>query len=67
MGQLMQGILAACKEYRPREDAAEIAYNMGQKAEHGGTIGPAPIGYLNTMERFDGSLHCGRRRLEGSE
>ncbi len=27
---------------------------MGQKAKNGGTLGRAPIGYLNTIERFEG-------------
>ncbi len=54
VGQLMHGILAAFNEYRSREDGADIAYKMGQKAKNGGTIGRAPIGYLNTIERFEG-------------
>lgn len=54
VGQLMHGILAAFNEYRSREDGADIAYKMGQKAKNGGTLGRAPIGYLNTIERFEG-------------
>ena len=54
VGQLMHGILAAFNEYRSREDGADIAYKMGQKAKSGGTLGRAPIGYLNTIERVDG-------------
>ncbi len=54
VGQLMHGILAAFNEYRSREDGADIAYKMGEKAKKGGTIGKAPIGYLNTIERVDG-------------
>lgn len=54
VGQLMHGILAAFNEYRSREDGADIAYKMGQKARNGGTLGRAPIGYLNTLERIDG-------------
>lgn len=54
VGQLMHGILAAFNEYRSREDGADIAYKMGQKAKLGGTISKAPIGYINTIERFDG-------------
>ena len=38
VGQLMHGILAAFNEYRSREDGADIAYKMGQKAENGGTL-----------------------------
>ena len=54
VGQLMHGILAAFNEYRSREDGADISYKMGQKAKNGGTLGKAPIGYLNTLERLDG-------------
>ena len=54
VGQLMHGILAAFNEYRSREDGADIAYKMGQKAKSGGTLGKAPLGYLNTTEIFDG-------------
>jgi site-specific DNA recombinase len=54
VGQLMQGLLAAFNEYRSAKDGADIAYKMGQKAKTGGTLGRAPIGYLNTIDRFDG-------------
>lgn len=54
VGQLMHGILAAFNEYRSREDGADIAYKMGQKAKSGGTLGRAPIGYLNVTENIDG-------------
>lgn len=54
VGQLMHGILAAFNEYRSREDGADIAYKMGQKAKNGGTLGKAPLGYINTLERIEG-------------
>lgn len=54
VGQLMHGILAAFNEYRSREDGADIAYKMGQKAKNGGTLGKAPLGYLNVTEVFEG-------------
>ncbi len=54
VGQLMHGILAAFNEYRSREDGADIAYKMGEKAKKGGTLGRAPLGYLNTIERIEG-------------
>src|SRR3546814_7350678 len=53
-GQLMHGILATFNQYRSAADGADIAYKMGQKAKNGGTLGRAPIGYLNTLERIDG-------------
>ena len=51
VGQLMHGILATFNEYQSRESGADIAYKMGQKAKNGGTLGRAPIGYLNTIDR----------------
>lgn len=54
VGQLMHGILAAFNEYRSAEDGADIRYKMGEKAKKGGTLGRAPIGYVNIRERFEG-------------
>jgi len=54
VGQLMHGLLAAFNEYRSAKDGADIAYKMGQKAKNGGTLGRAPIGYLNTTDTIDG-------------
>lgn len=54
VGQLMHGILAAFNEYRSAKDGADIAYKMGEKAKKGGTLGVAPLGYLNTIDRVDG-------------
>lgn len=54
VGQLMHGILAAFNEYRSREDGADIAYKMGEKARKGGTLGRAPVGYLNVIDRTEG-------------
>ncbi|GAA0993372.1 recombinase family protein [Subtercola frigoramans] len=54
VGQLMHGILAAFNEFRSAEEGADIAYKMGEKAKKGGTLGRAPIGYMNTIDRVDG-------------
>ena len=54
IGQLMHGILATINEFRSAEEGADIRYKMGEKAKKGGTIGRAPLGYLNVIERFDG-------------
>lgn len=54
VGQLMHGLLAAFNEYRSAKDGAEVAYKMGQKAKSGGTLGRAPLGYLNVTENIDG-------------
>ncbi|MGV8883769.1 MAG: recombinase family protein, partial [Rhodoglobus sp.] len=54
VGQLMHGILAAFNEFRSAEEGADIAYKMGEKAKKGGTLGRAPVGYLNTIDRTEG-------------
>ena len=54
VGQLMHGILASFNEFRSAEDGADIRYKMGEKARRGGTLGRAPLGYMNIRERFDG-------------
>ncbi|ASR04349.1 recombinase family protein [Gordonia rubripertincta] len=54
VGQLMHGLLAAFNEYRSAKDGADIAYKMGEKAKKGGTLGRAPVGYLNTIDRSEG-------------
>ncbi len=53
VGQLMHGILATFNEYQSRESGADIAFKMGQKAKNGGTLGRAPLGYLNVFDRSD--------------
>ena len=54
VGQLMHGLLAAFNEYRSAKDGADVRYKMGEKAKNGGTLGRAPIGYLNTVEKIEG-------------
>lgn len=54
VGQLMHGILATINEFRSAEDGADIRYKMGEKARRGGTLGQAPLGYLNVREQFEG-------------
>ena len=54
VGQLMHGLLAAFNEYRSAKDGADISYKMGEKAKKGGTLGRAPIGYLNVIDRVEG-------------
>ena len=52
-GQFTQGILSAMNQFRSQQDGADIAYKMGEKAKKGGTLGRAPIGYLNVKEKVD--------------
>jgi len=53
-GQLMHGVLASFNEFRSAADGADIRYKMGEKAKRGGTLGRAPLGYLNVRETFEG-------------
>lgn len=53
-GQFMQGILSSMAQFRSQQDGEDVAYKMGEKAKNGGTIGKAPIGYLNVREMVDG-------------
>lgn len=54
VGELMHGILATFNEYQSRESGTDIACKMGQKARNGGTIGRAPLGYLNHTDHTPG-------------
>jgi site-specific DNA recombinase len=52
-GQLLHGVVAAVNEFRSAEDGADISDKMAYKASRGGTVGLAPIGYLNTKTIVD--------------
>ena len=53
VGQLVHGLLATVNEFRSAKEGADIRYKMGEKARKGGTLGLAPLGYLNVREEFD--------------
>lgn len=53
-GRMLHGMLAVINEYASSQSGADIAYKMEQKAKNGGTLGRAPVGYLNVIERGDG-------------
>lgn len=55
-GQMTRGILASINQYRSASEGEDIARKLAHKARHGGTIGPAPLGYLNVKEEVDGRL-----------
>lgn len=52
-GQLLQGILAAINQFRSAEDGADIRDKMAYKAQHGGTVTRAKIGYVNFTDIFE--------------
>lgn len=54
-GQLTLGLLSAVNAFRSAEDGADIRYKLGEKAKLGGTIGMAPLGYLNKRITHEGS------------
>jgi site-specific DNA recombinase len=54
VGNMVATILDAVNQYQSEASGADIAYKMGQKASIGGTLGLAPIGYLNVRERVEG-------------
>ena len=56
VGQLMHGILATFNEYQSRQSGVDISHKMGQKARNGGTLGRAPLGYLNYIDHSDGRV-----------
>jgi hypothetical protein len=54
IGDLVATVLDGVNEYQSRASGADVAYKMGQKAQHGGSLSRAPLGYQNIRERFDG-------------
>lgn len=53
-GQLLHAIMAANAEFFSRNLATETLKGLSQKFKTGGTIGLAPIGYVNTSSRVGG-------------
>lgn len=47
-GMLLQGIMSSIAEFYSRNLANEVLKGMNEKVRAGGTVGRAPIGYLNT-------------------
>ncbi len=54
VGDLVAAILDGVNEYQSRASGADVAYKMAAKAANGGTVGQAPLGYLNVGEKVDG-------------
>ena len=53
-GLLMHGIMSSIAEFYSKNLANEVVKGMSQKARSGGTIGKAPIGYLNVRKVING-------------
>jgi site-specific DNA recombinase len=52
--RMMRGMLAVINQYQSEASSADIKEKLAHKARKGGTIGYAPIGYLNVTEEFEG-------------
>ncbi len=52
--RMMRGMLAVINQYQSEASSADIKEKLAHKARKGGTIGYAPVGYLNAKEEFDG-------------
>ena len=52
-GMLLHGIMSTIAEFDSRNLTTEVVKGMSQKAASGGTIGKAPVGYLNALSRDD--------------
>jgi site-specific DNA recombinase len=53
-GRLTHGVLAAVNEFRSAGDAEKVKMGLARKHSTGGTLGKAPIGYLNVRRRLLG-------------
>ncbi|CAI7977248.1 site-specific DNA recombinase [Frankia sp. Hr75.2] len=54
LGEAIHGMLAVFNGFQSRTNGEDIRYKMGEKARRGGTLGQAPLGYLNVREQFEG-------------
>jgi site-specific DNA recombinase len=52
--RMMRGMLAVINQYQSEASSADIKEKLAHKARKGGTIGYAPVGYLNVKQEFDG-------------
>ena len=50
-GVLLHGIMSSIAEFYSRNLANEVIKGMGEKARNGGTLGKAPLGYVNVRGR----------------
>ena len=50
-GMLLHGIMSSIAEFYSRNLANEVIKGMGEKTRNGGTLGKAPLGYVNVRGR----------------
>jgi site-specific DNA recombinase len=53
-GRLLYTVMAGVNAFRSRGDAVKVKAGLERKHAEGGTIGLAPIGYINTRARIEG-------------
>lgn len=53
-GQLVHGIFAAVSDLYSQNPAQEVLKGMEQKIRNGGSLGRAPVGYMNVRETVNG-------------
>jgi site-specific DNA recombinase len=53
-GLLLFAVMAGVNAFRSRGDAEKVKLGMARKHSEGGTVGRAPIGYLNAREKIEG-------------
>ena len=54
LGDAMQGIMAIFNELQVRSNGEDVKTKMANKARNGGTVGRAPLGYLNVGNISEG-------------
>ena len=59
-GMLLHGIMSSIAEFYSRNLANEVIKGMGEKARNGGTLGKAPLGYVNVTGRDEHGREFGR-------
>jgi site-specific DNA recombinase len=51
---MVETIIHAVDQYQSQASGADISYKMAAKARNGGTLGRAPLGYLNQRDTSEG-------------
>ena len=64
-GMLLHGIMSSIAEFYSRNLANEVIKGMGEKARNGGTLGKAPLGYINVRARDENGREVRTVALDG--
>ncbi len=60
-GQLIENVMATIAQFYSANLSKDVTEKMGLKARRGGTIGRAPLGYLNVRDEVEGKKIAGVR------